>query len=657
MSGNNGQRAIIFDFLGLLPVLILAFYVAFIPHLNYPYPIHADEWMHMAYSKALMQAGSISFADPFYGQGMVTNANSEASFHIFWGIFQQITNISWLTIFRYFPSIIFVITVLSVYVLTRREGFGWEAAFFTCLIPTSRGILGPAFLVPMATGLLFIPLCLFLAFNFKSWPCYLLLFLFTCLLLSMHPPTAIGLVIILIPYILLNLKGNFRHSLGITLALAIPFVATLPLTFKKLLPTAKLLLTQQLPTPWVNLPPLLQAYGYLPILLAFAGIIFLAMKGGKKNFGLVFGLLALLLMLILFFRFHYGLPNFYERGLTLMLLMLGIIAGAGLQWIRKIRLSIKSTGEHRAFAPANLGNIFCIFLVGLILAVSIPSRLNTSYYHMIDDEDYRAFVWIRDNIDSSYEVALVDPWKATAFTAITGKNVLRRLFLSKEPVDDMIYQFLGDGCQNTAFLIDNKVSMIYNQLSCNNTDLVEARNNVYLLNPKTSPKIALSNLLQNGGFEAISGNPPAHWYKWSRNCASPPNFLYAELGRGGGSCVGIEMLETEPFKPWPFATWLQNVPVTAGESYSIGGWIRTESIIGQGGARIIPQWKGPGGTWIGQTQFMSYVPGTTGWTYYQGKVTAPQGATICTVCCALGGCSGKAWFDDIMFSDITGAEP
>jgi hypothetical protein len=612
----------------------------------------------MTYSKALTQAGSISFADPFYGQGAtVTNANMEAGFHIFWGIFQQITNISWLTLFRYFPSIIFVITVLSVYVLTRREGFGWEAAFFTCLIPTSVGILGPAFLVPMAMGMLFIPLCLFLTFNLKGWPCYLLLFLFTCFLFSMHPLTAIGLIIILVPYILLNLKGGFRHSLGITLALSIPFVATLPLTFRMILPTAKLLLTQQFPSPSIHLPPLLQTYGYLPIMLALTGIIFLAMKGGKKNFGLVFGLLALLLMLIVFFRFHYGLPALYERGLTLMLLMLGIIAGAGLQWIRKFSLSTKSTSKYRGFAPANPGNIFCLFLVGLILAVSVPSRLNTYYYHMIDDEDYRAFVWIRGNIDSNNEKSLVDPWKATAFTAITGKNVIRRIFPSKEPADDMIYQFLNDGCQNTGFLMDNRISMIYNQLSCNNTDLVEVRNNVYLINPKISPKNALSNLLRTPGFETIYGNPPANWYKWSQNCAAPPNFLYAEPGSGGGSCVGIEMFETEPFKPWPSAIWIQDIPVTAGESYSIGGWVRTESIIGQGGAMIVPQWTGPGNTWIGQTEFMSYVPGTTGWTYYQGKVTAPEGATICTVCCALDGCSGKAWFDDIMFSDITGARP
>ncbi len=287
--------------------------------------------------------------------------------------------------------------------------------------------------------------------------------------------------------------------------------------------------------------------------------------------------------------------------------------------------------------------------------MSIPGRLNTSYYHMIDDEDYGAFVWIRDNISTNYAVALVDPWKATAFTAITGKNVLSRIFMRQEPVDDRIYQFLSDGCQNTGTLIDDRISMIYNRLSCNNTDLVEVRKNVYLLNPIGSLKIAFSNLVRNGGFEAISGNPPANWYQWSQNCK--PTFQYPEPGRIGGSSVGITLSETEPFNPWPYAMWLQDVAVTAGESYSIGGWIRTESVIGQGGAMIYPSWKGPGNTWIENTHVGSYVQGTTGWTYYQGTATAPQGATTCTVCCALEGCSGKAWFDDIMFSAVTDAKP
>lgn len=648
MAPNNMRRLTMGDLLKLLPILALAFYIAFIPHQDYPYPVHWCEWYQLAYFKAMVQAGSTTFAEPFFGQWtMDIGSNQYVGFHLLWSIFQQITDISWLTIFRYFPGIIFMITVLSVYVLTSREGFGWEAAFFTCLIPTSTGILGPAFMVPMAMGLLFIPLSLFLAFNFKSWPCYLLLFIFTLFLLSIHAPTAIGLVIILIPYILLNLKGDFRHSLGLALALAVPFVAPFLWAFNMLLPTAQLLLTPQFRALWIGLPPLMQTYGYIPIAFALLGTVLLAIKGGKKNFGLILGLSALVLMLVVFFRFHYGLAILYERGLTYMLLMLGIIAGAGLLWVRTIKFPGKSTGEHRSFLSKNLGNILCLVLIGITLAVSIPSRLNTHYYHMIDHEDYQAFAWIRDNIGEDYDVALVDPWKATAFTAITQKNVRRAIFQYRKPVDNIIRQFLRGGCRDTAFLRDNGISMVYSQLSCNNPDLVEVRKNVYLTNPNLSWGGLTPEGLQNAGFEVISGDPPAPWYPWSHDCT--PTFLYPEPGRDGGSSVGIEMFEAEPFDPWPGAIWLQNIPVEAGRSYLVGGWVRTENIVGWGGAMIVPHWKGPGNTWIDATEFMSRVQGTSGWTYYQGEVTAPPGTTICTVCCLMGGCSGKAWFDGIVF--------
>ncbi len=152
-----------------MPISALAFYLAFIPHHNYPYPVHVDEWFHLANAKALMRTGSITFPGSFL---------LEAGFHLFWGVFQTISGISWLEVFRYFPGIIFIITVLSVYILAQRQGFGWEAAFFTSLMLTTVGILGPAFLVPMAMGLLFIPLSLFLAFNFRTVWSYLTLFIF-----------------------------------------------------------------------------------------------------------------------------------------------------------------------------------------------------------------------------------------------------------------------------------------------------------------------------------------------------------------------------------------------------------------------------------------------------------------------------------------------
>ncbi|MBI3930840.1 MAG: hypothetical protein HY325_02345, partial [Chloroflexi bacterium] len=201
----NVRSLLKFDYLMLLPVLGLAFYIAFIPHLNYPYAIHVDEWVHITRSNMLMEAGSVNFPGVF---------SLEVGFHLFWGVFQTISGLSWMDIYRYFPGVIFIITVLSVYILAQREGFGWEAAFFTALIPSTVGIMGPAFLVPVAMGLLFTPLYLFLTFNFRTLWSYLLIFIFTAFLLSIHAPSAISPIIVLVPYILLNLKGNFKHSLG-----------------------------------------------------------------------------------------------------------------------------------------------------------------------------------------------------------------------------------------------------------------------------------------------------------------------------------------------------------------------------------------------------------------------------------------------------------
>ena len=225
MVRQNMWRVAKSDYLKLLPILGLAFYIAFIPNQNYLYPVHIDEWVHLAYSKAMLQAQNVTFLDPFSGQStMGFGSNMYVGFHLFWGVFQKISGISWLTIFRYFPGIIFMLVVLVVYVLAKRRGFGWEAALFTSLIPTTVGIMGPAFMIPLAMGLVFIPLCLFLAFSFRTGWSYLVLFIFMSFLISIHAVTALGLAIILTPYILLNLKGSFKHSLGIALALGIPLL-------------------------------------------------------------------------------------------------------------------------------------------------------------------------------------------------------------------------------------------------------------------------------------------------------------------------------------------------------------------------------------------------------------------------------------------------
>ncbi|MHB8104862.1 MAG: hypothetical protein ACYDG5_04905, partial [Dehalococcoidales bacterium] len=331
------------DYFKLVPILALAFYLAFIPHQNYPYLVHVDEWAHLSYSNEIIkEAKAFDLANPYNGGSPTSDQLVEVGFQTFWGVFHITSDIDWFTIFKYFPGIIFMFTVLTAYVLAKRQGFGWEAALLTCLIPTTIGVLGPGFLVPVAMGLPFIVISLFIAFYFRNWWSYVLLAIFCLLLLSMHSATAIALIFILIPYIIINLKGGFKHSLGVTLALVIPFVAALlmfpAIKDQLLIPTLKSLFSQQ-PLPEHHIvPEIIVAYGYIPVLLCLLGTFILIIKRGKTNYGLVLGLLILLLAYFIFQNYGYGIDMMYLRGFQYICLIMSIVAGAGLMAVKDFKL-------------------------------------------------------------------------------------------------------------------------------------------------------------------------------------------------------------------------------------------------------------------------------------------------------------------------------
>ena len=470
------------DYLKLAPILALAFYLVFIPHQGFSLPVHVDEWVHMACAKAIISnGGTIGLTSPFSGGEPIWNQSAELGFHLFWGMFQQITDISWLTIIKYFPAIIFMLTVVSVYVVARREGFGWEAAFFTCLIPTTVGILGPGFLVPVAMGMLFIPLCLFVALNLRGWQSYLLLFIFACFLTLMHGATAVCLVIILLPYILLNLRKNLKRALLISAALVIPFLAPFPWILKLVLEKWGGLFSYQFLPLHVDFPKDFQLYGYLPVMFFVIGTFWLIRSGIQKGYTLAFAPLALLAVVVTFVQLHLGIELLYLRGFTILLLAMSIVAGCGLWWLIKIKLPVRL---KPAFIARHLGSALCLIFIALILLIAIPTHQDIYYYHMIDGKDYDAFVWITENVDGSYDRAILAPWKATAFTAVTGREIYTKILMAPKEKDKKAQQFLDQGCTDTKFLRQNGISIVYTREKCNNPDLVEVRKYVYLLEPK-----------------------------------------------------------------------------------------------------------------------------------------------------------------------------
>lgn len=477
----------------------------------------------------------------------------------------------------------------------------------------------------------------------------MLLLLIAGFLWLLHPPTAAIFIIILLPYILINIKAHPLSSFSTFLAILVPIIISLPWFSIRILPTAKKLLIPQYLPPHVDVPALLLMYGILPVVFFFFGTIFLIKKGGKYNFGLMLGLVSLLIIGLVLVQLHFGLMILYFRGLTTMLLLISIIAGAGLFWIRTFPIQTQLLVEHKSKLFRNHGIILCAMSVVTILAIAIPARLNITYYHMIDNEDYATFIWVRDHTTTDNAVSLVDPWKASAFSALTGKNILHRITTMQQPVDDIIYRFLNNGCPATGFIEENKIAIIYNRLQCNNNKLARVRDNLFITDFNMLADFTSANMLQNAGFEAAYGTLPAFWSRRLQN--NQPLFIFPGNGRNGGTYAAIQMSSTEPLEPWPVARWVQNIPVRAGKAYIISGWIKTNNITGQGGVGIAVQWRDSAGKGLKVAGLMAYVKGTNEWTCYDGKVTAPAGAATCSIYCEIAGCSGTAWFDDICFKE------
>lgn len=477
----------------LLPIMALAFYMAYIPHQAGHLPVHLDEWTHIANANEIISHGSMrGLVDPFTGGPLNFNQTVESGFETFLAVFHQVSGLSWPDITRFFPGVLFMGTVLSVYTLTRKYGTGVESAFFTTLIITTVGLLGPGFLVPVAMGLFFVPLVLYIVLNHQTVTSYLALSVITVFLVAMHSVTALIVGLILIPYVILGVKSKFSHSLGVTASIGLPIILAIiffPDVFQEMtLALVSQLLVPQDISPYVQVPFIVSAYGYFPVALGALGMGVLTFRGGLKNYSLVLGLMLLVVVLVVYFRGHYGDAFVYYRGLMYAMLMTGIVAGAGLNSIRTNDLTrwLAARAGNRFWAR-HAGNAAALGIAAAILVIAIPAHQNTPYYHMIDETDYQTFTWIRNNVDASYDRAVLDPWKGAAFVAITGKHVYAYTTVRLWGTGREAYSFLDGSCTDSDFLRTKHISLVYTRGECLNPDLVEIHKYVYVFHDPEAP--------------------------------------------------------------------------------------------------------------------------------------------------------------------------
>jgi len=465
----------------LVGILCLAFYMAFIPHINYQYPLHVDEWHHYGLAQALASAESTTYTEPFCGT-TINNDHTEVGFHILLATMKSVTGLSWNNIFRFSPSFIFLFTVLAAYIMGRRQGFGIEAAFFTAMIPTTVRILGPAFLVPVSLGLAFFPTLIFILHNFKvTYSKAVLIFILLAALLLFHPPTGVALAFVSVIYAVFY--GVAHRHLGATRArVALILGAVLASSLVLILRFPALIAEQ-----WGTLGqdyylPLFRdtndKFGYATMVIFIIGLFFLCYRGKYRNYALIAYTVVFLLQIVLFSQFNIGIGIMYDRSFMYLFILASIIAGYGL---KELRLSLgRYLNKCRGIVP-----IVMAILVTLLVFLSVRSHLREPYYYIVDDQTYEDFIWIRDSLDASYNRAVMDSWVAFPFPPITGRFIYT--FSAIAPDAERIARlveveaFFAQGGSDTGWLRENGISIIYTQDPIDNPDLEKVRDRIYLL--------------------------------------------------------------------------------------------------------------------------------------------------------------------------------
>jgi hypothetical protein len=482
-------------------IMGFAFYTSLIPRLHYDYPLHEDEWTHFVEARAIAEEGEVPFFDPVTGEDRTdpvteetrSSPHFEVGFQLFLAEFQLVTGLPWLAIFRYLPSAVFALTAFSAYLFGDRHGFGLEAALFACLVPTTVRFLGPAFAVPVALGLFFVPLVLLLVSYFwysKALP-VLLLPLLSFLFIA-HVPTALfvgGIVAVF------GLFGTLRRALArrltrrralvhLAAVLAVVALSSVPLlAYNDWLVGAAS--AEPLPRELLTVPgSMIERLGYIPYPLFVLGLVLLARSKRRIDRALLVTTVLVATYAFLYYEFGVGNAALYSRSILYLLLLLLLIAGLATAWMRRWLTTLLSPrwAHGASFAAAGLVLAAVTFPS---LALNVEARYDETFYHRIGETQYDDFVWIRDNLCPGYGRALTDPKFGRPFAAISGRYAYAAIPATAAPVRpqrlDEARLVLKEGVPDADWLREHGVSIVYTTGRIESPELVQVHDRVYVL--------------------------------------------------------------------------------------------------------------------------------------------------------------------------------
>lgn len=500
---------------GLIGIILFSFWTGMAPHWDYPYPLHVDEWFAIGYAQAALDAGGLEYTNPF-NPGQVA-FHPEMGFHMLLGFLKTATGLSWMELYRFAPGVLMALLAFLAYALGSRGGFGWAAALFVTLIPTSIRTLGPVLFVPVAVGMLFILVTLLVLHTMGERTQKKSLWLLMALMggtIFIHPPTEVVVTslgaLYLSGFVGQSLfQRRFREGLSLLLAIGVRMlIPVLILGFW--LPSMSKKVLEQSATTGSGAIDLLglhsqfpQAFGMLAVSMSVIGVFLFIIKGdGIRSYMLPLFTLLILVFLILFFPiYQLGPVILYSRSWLFLGLLIAIFAGYGVAIYFQSITAIARIAESRFKSIAGGWITVSLWSAGVFLVVvALTTGLvfneardqYPQYYHVVDDSVFADFEWIGQHSPEWQHVAMGEPTIAWAYPPVAGPRTVAFRSVSapwSNKVTDRLREMQDSGEADSTWLRESGVSVFYTckprTFSCaqldENIELFNVRRGVYVV--------------------------------------------------------------------------------------------------------------------------------------------------------------------------------
>jgi len=434
--------------LSITLILFLIFILVYSVHLNYPFPLHIDEWHHITESIKLKQ-GEIP-------KGIEA---SETGFHFFLLFISLFTNI--VLIYKFLPALWAITSALTLFFITKSNTSNLRKSFFISLftiiffasIKSNVNITGLWFFTPLTFSIPFIYLYIYFfnkGIQNQNKKYLLISLLIMIFLIPIHSISILFSIPFLIIYCFFNYKYFLKQYRFFLIFLLIPLIGILFYSFiinsSLINSLSSLIKNLQFKQGWGVLEienSFSELYSPIAYFLAITGIIsiFISKNHLKKYLIYILWPIILLTQIILFKITGKSYLSPYQRNLYYFILSLPFLSAFGLYKI--IRLIKIQTHKIKSYKKT-IFKIICIILIIIILSFTfksyfiIPSQIKL--YKTINNNDYQTLKFLSDfpqskiitPIDISPAVFPISKHKPLATIHFYGNQKDNNKFFSSE---------------------------------------------------------------------------------------------------------------------------------------------------------------------------------------------------------------------------------